>query len=82
MTQQPDIEIRAKAEIEAVDIRSGTARISITADPGVAEPVVVERSAPAGRASYRNLTIGFRAIARLTGPKPLAAIATETGDTP
>jgi hypothetical protein len=78
----PDIEIRAHADIRSVKIRSqGRATVTLHADPGVSPPVEVVRSAPAGQASYRNLTIDLHGIARLTPPAPIAAIdTTTTGD--
>lgn len=80
-THPPDIEIRARADIGSVEIRSqGQAQIALRAEPGEAPPVEVERSAPAGRASYRNLRIELRAIARLTAPQPITTIQTTTGD--
>jgi hypothetical protein len=79
----PDIEIRASANIRSLEIRSrGQARLELRADPGVAPPVEVERSAPAERTRYRNLRIEMRGIARLTAPTPIATInATTTGET-
>ncbi len=78
----PDIEIRAKADIRSLEIRSqGEARLELRANPGVAPPVEVVRSAPAGAAKYRNLRIEIRGIARLTGPQPLSAIDITTGET-
>ena len=80
-TQLPDIEVRAHADIRAVKIRSqGQARIALHAEPGDAPPVVVERSAPAGQSSYRNLRLDLRASARLTAPEPIAAIVTVQGE--
>ena len=77
----PDIEIRARVQVRSVEVRSqGAARLELRADPGVAPPVEVTRSAPAGQARYRNLRIELRGIATLTGPAPLAAIETTTGD--
>jgi len=77
----PDVELRARADIRSLEIRSqGEARIALRAEPGEAPPVEIKRSAPAGRASYRNLRIELRAIARLTAPEPIAAIDIATGD--
>ena len=77
----PDIEIRAHADIRSLKIRSeGTARLELHAEPGDTPPVAVERSAPAGSKSYRNLSIDIHGIARLTAPQPLAAIQTTTGE--
>ena len=80
-TPAPDIEIVAKAEIGSLEMRSGRAEVTLRADPGIAPPVTVERSAPAGQGSYRGLRITVRAIARLTAPPPIAAIDIKTGDT-
>ena len=75
----PDIELRAHAEIRSLEIRSqGTARLALHAEPGDAPPIAVERSAPAGQKRYRNLSIDILGIARLTAPRPIAAIDTET----
>ena len=77
----PDIEIRARAEIRSLDVRSpGTARLELRAQPGDAPPVEVVRSAPAGAKRYRNLVIEIHGIARLAAPSPIAAIDTATGD--
>ena len=77
----PDIELRAQVQIRSLEIRNaGTARLELRAAPGEAPPVEVERSAPAGAKSYRNLRIGLTAIARLTPPGPIAAIDITTGD--
>lgn len=77
----PDIEIRAHADIRSVKIRSqGTASLTLHAEPGDAPPITVERSAPAGRTSYRNLQIDLHGFARLTAPQPIAAIQVRTGD--
>ena len=77
----PDIEIRAHADIRSVKVRSqGTARLELHADPGEVPPISVERSAPAGSNSYRNLSIDIYGTARLTTPEPIAAIETTTGD--
>ncbi|WP_120716607.1 hypothetical protein [Tsuneonella amylolytica] len=78
----PDIEIRAEATVRSLEVRSrGSASLTLTAEPGEAPPVEVERSAPAGPSSYRNLTIRVRGIARLAAPRPIAAIDTTTGET-
>ncbi len=77
----PDIELRAHVDVRSVEVRSqGQARIEFHAEPGEAPPVVVERSAPAGRASYRNLRIDLTAFARLSEPERMTAIKTTTGD--
>jgi hypothetical protein len=71
----PDIEIRAHVDVRSVKIRSeGRAQLTLHAEPGDAPPVVVKRSAPSGRASYRNLSIDLHGIARLSPPAPIAAI--------
>jgi hypothetical protein len=81
-TPSPDIEIRAQADIRSVRIRShGTARLTLRAEPGDAPPIQVERSAPAGASSYRNLRLDLHAIARLTAPEPIKAIVTIEGET-
>jgi hypothetical protein len=67
----PDIEIKAHVTAREVRIRQqGTARLTLHADPGVAPPVRVERSAPAGQQRYRNLSIDLTAQAHLTHPDP------------
>lgn len=75
----PDIELRAHVEARSVKIeQSGTARLELHADPGVAEPVAVKRSAPNGQSRYRNLTIDLHAAARLTGPAASAQTSVTT----
>ena len=77
----PDIEIRAHVDIRSLKVNSqGTARLELHAEPGDAPPIAVQRSAPAGRAGYRNLSIDLHGIARLTAPEPIASIQTTTGD--
>ena len=77
----PDIEIRAHADVRSLDIRSsGATTLTLRAEPGEAPPVKVERSLPAARMKYRNLSIDIHGIARLTAPEPIAAIQTNTGD--
>lgn len=83
----PAIVIRARVQADRVEVRQqGEARLELRADPGTAEPVRVERSAPAGLTSYRNLTITLDAKARLGGTSAEAAIrqsptnATATGE--
>ena len=77
----PDVELRARAEIRSLEIRSQRpARLTLHAEPGLTPPVAVERSAPAGKAKYRNLTIAIRGIAHLAAPKPIAAIDITTGE--
>jgi hypothetical protein len=77
----PDIEIRARAHIRSLEIRSqGNARLELHAEPGDAPPAHVERSTPAGAKRYRNLRIDLRAIARLTAPEPIKAIVTVEGE--
>ena len=78
----PDIEIRARADIRSVEIRSqGRAQLALHAEPGEAPPVEVDRSAPPGSRKYRNLRIDLHGFARLTPPEPIAAIdTTTTGD--
>lgn len=77
----PDIEIRAHADVHSLDIRSnGAATLTLHAEPGDAPPAKVERSLPAGRTRYHNLSIDIRGIARLTAPEPIAVIQTKTGD--
>lgn len=61
--------------------QQGEAKLEVRADPGVAEPVRVQRSAPAGRTSYRNLTITLDAEARITGPSAVSNPATEPAPT-
>lgn len=69
----PDIEVRARVTAREVQIRQeGAARIAVRAEPGVAPPVRVERSAPPGAKRYRNLTIDLKAEARLVQPDPAA----------
>lgn len=85
----PDIEIRARVQADRVEVRQqGDARVELRVDPGTAEPVHVERSAPPGQLSYRNLTIDLSAAARIADPgAPSAearadttATATQTGE--
>ena len=77
----PDIELHAHAEVRSLQIRSqGHAQLTLHAEPGEAPPVKVVRSAPLGAAKYRNLEIDIRGIARLTAPRPIAAIDIETGE--
>ena len=65
----PDIEVTARVQAREVTIRQdGEARIELHAEPGVAPPVRVERSAPPGARSYRNLTIDLHGQARLSAP--------------
>ena len=65
----PDIEVRAGARAERVDVKQqGEAKIELRVEPGGTGPVRVERSAPAGQRSYRNLNIDFRAAARIADP--------------
>ena len=67
----PDIEVSARVTAREVRVRQeGAARISLRADPGVAPPVRVERSAPPGAKRYRNLTIDLKAEARLANREP------------
>jgi hypothetical protein len=66
---QPDIEIRARVHAERVEVRQESeARLDLRVEPGVAPPVQVERSAPAGQRTYRNLTIELKAAARIADP--------------
>lgn len=65
----PDIEIRARVQAARVDVKQrGEAKLELRVDPGEAEPVRVERSAPAGQARYRNLTVTVEAEARIADP--------------
>lgn len=85
----PDIEIRARVQADRVEVRQqGDARVELRADPGTSEPVRVDRSAPPGQRSYRNLTIDFAATARIVDPRApsieasarTSATATQTGE--
>ncbi len=65
----PDIELTARVRAREVTVRQdGTAALELRVSPGVAPPVEVRRSAPAGAQSYRNLTIDLRAAARIADP--------------
>jgi hypothetical protein len=66
----PDIELNARVSAREVSVRQeGPARLTLHAEPGVAPPVKVDRSAPPGAKSYRNLTINLHAEARLADPQ-------------
>lgn len=60
-------------EVGAHKITADFSLIVLRVDPGVAEPVQVERSAPPGRSSYRNLTIDLKAAARIADPAAASA---------
>ena len=80
--QLPDIEIAARVSAREVEIeQEGEARLTLHAEPGEAEPVRVERSAPAGRKSYRNLTIDLRAAARIAPDAPSTTTTTHRNET-
>lgn len=65
----PDIEIRARVRAERVEVKQqGKAEVELRVDPGETEPVQVERSAPAGQRSYRNLTVDVRAAVHIADP--------------
>jgi hypothetical protein len=65
----PDIELNARVTAREVNIRQeGPAHLQLHADPGVAPPVKVARSQPAGAKTYRNLTLDLHAEARLADP--------------
>lgn len=65
----PDIEFRARVRAERVEVeQQGKAQAELRVDPGTAEPVKVERSAPAGQRSYRNLTVDVRAAVHIADP--------------
>jgi hypothetical protein len=70
----PDIEINAQITAREVHIRQeGPASLQLRVDPGVAPPVTVERSQPAGAKTYRNLTLKLHGEARLADPKTNAS---------
>ena len=74
-TPAPDIEFNARIEARRVEIRQGgDLQVEFRADPGEAPPVEVERSAPPGQRSYRNLVIRIHGEATLTDPAATAQI--------
>ena len=76
----PDIELSARVRARAVTVRQqGEASLALRVSPGEAPPVAVERSAPEGASSYRNLTISVRGAVRIADP--LASPDTQKGTT-
>lgn len=74
----PDIELTARVRTREVTVRQeGAASLALRVSPGEAPPVAVERSAPAGARSYRNLTISVRGAVRIADP--LASPNTQKG---
>jgi hypothetical protein len=75
----PDIAITAHVEARSVKIaQQGRATLTLHVEPGVTEPVHVERSAPAGARNYRNFVLDLTAQARIADP----AAPASTTDTP
>ena len=65
----PDIELTARVRAREVTVRQqGEASLGLRVSPGEAPPVEVERSAPAGAQTYRDLTISVRGAVRLADP--------------
>jgi hypothetical protein len=65
----PDIELNARVRAGEVTVRQeGNASLAFRVSPGDAPPVAVERSAPSGAKSYRNLTINIRGAVRIADP--------------
>ena len=63
----PDIELNARVDARDLTIRQETPlTVSLHAEPGQAPPISVQRSAPAGAKTYRNLTLRVHGEARLT----------------
>jgi hypothetical protein len=65
----PDIELKARVNAREVTVQQqGKASLELRVSPGVAPPVVVERSQPAGAPAYRNLTVEVRGAVRIADP--------------
>jgi hypothetical protein len=78
----PDIELNARVNAREVTIRQeGRADIALHASTGEAPPVQVERSAPPGAKTYRNLTIAVHAEARLADPNQARSQQGTTNET-
>jgi hypothetical protein len=81
-----DIELTARVRAREVEVRQeGEASLRLRVSTGEAPPVEVERSAPAGAKSYRNLAITVRGAVRLADPNaapPLPKQGNENETTP
>lgn len=76
----PDLAISAHIEMKQVKIeQDGTASLELRADPGLAEPARIERSAPPGKRTYRNLVIDLTAEAWLTDPQAETDVKVQQG---
>ena len=79
----PDIELNARIRAREVVVRQeGEARMTVSVEPGVTQPVEVNRSAPPGAQRYRNLTIDLRAVAQIADPKLSQQGNTDEGTPP
>jgi hypothetical protein len=65
----PTIEIRAEVRADRLEVDSaGPIRVTLTGEPEGAQDTTTARNQPAGRKTYRNLTIRYHATLEIADP--------------